>query len=90
MGHSSLGGGPLTRPDVKFGGWTAGSGQCQIAPETTVAPETYINLCVFLEQAFLGIAAPRKGRLYLTVFAREFYSFSLSQNFEKFFWVTPV
>ncbi|ATU83665.1 ORF1316 [White spot syndrome virus] len=32
--HSSLGGGPLGRPDVKFEGWTAGSGQCQIAPET--------------------------------------------------------
>nr|AWQ63498.1 wsv402 [Shrimp white spot syndrome virus] len=28
--HSSLEGGPLARPDVKFGGWTAGSGQCQI------------------------------------------------------------
>ncbi|ASV62830.1 centromere protein B dimerization domain [White spot syndrome virus] len=29
--HSSLEGGPLGRPDVKFGGWIAGSTQCQIA-----------------------------------------------------------
>ncbi|AAK77714.1 ORF45 [White spot syndrome virus] len=28
--HSSLGGGPLTRPYVKFEGWTAGSTQRQI------------------------------------------------------------
>ncbi|ATU83846.1 ORF230 [White spot syndrome virus] len=62
LDHSSLGGGPLSRPDVKFRGWTAGSTQCQIAPEPTVAPEMCINLCVFLEQTFLGIAAPRKGR----------------------------
>ncbi|ATU83653.1 ORF1127 [White spot syndrome virus] len=32
-GHSSLGGGPLARPNVKFRGWTSGSGQCQITPE---------------------------------------------------------
>ncbi|ATU84132.1 ORF288 [White spot syndrome virus] len=63
MGHSSLEGGPLGRPDVKFGGWTAGSGQCQIAPETSVAPETYIKFLLFLEQAFLDTPAPRKGRL---------------------------
>nr|UVD54615.1 hypothetical protein BCACJCBH_00060 [White spot syndrome virus] len=33
LGHSSLEGGPLGRPDVKFRGWTAGSTQCQITPE---------------------------------------------------------
>ncbi|AAK77717.1 ORF48 [White spot syndrome virus] len=30
LGHSSLGGGPLSRSNVKFRGWTAGSAQCQI------------------------------------------------------------
>ncbi len=39
LGRSSLEGGPLARSDVKFGGWTAGSTRCQIAPEVVVAPE---------------------------------------------------
>ncbi|ATU84100.1 ORF1083 [White spot syndrome virus] len=62
MCRSSLEGGPLGRPDVKFRGWTAGSTQCQITPEMA-CPETYFNFIKFLEQMFLGIAAPRKGRL---------------------------
>ncbi|ATU83834.1 ORF1022 [White spot syndrome virus] len=59
--RSSLEGGPLGRPNVKFGGWTSGSTRCQITPETSVAPETYINSLLFLEQAFLDMNVPRKG-----------------------------
>ncbi|ASV62869.1 centromere protein B dimerization domain [White spot syndrome virus] len=47
LGRSSLEGGPLARSDVKFGGWTAGSTRCQIAPEVVVAPGAAIsrNVC---------------------------------------------
>nr|AYV99345.1 WSSV019 [White spot syndrome virus]QVW09763.1 MAG: hypothetical protein KOBFAEHK_00148 [White spot syndrome virus]QVW10062.1 MAG: hypothetical protein EDAONDGI_00147 [White spot syndrome virus]WRY70781.1 hypothetical protein GGHGEOLK_00053 [White spot syndrome virus] len=33
-----------------------------------IAPETYINFCVFLEQAFLDMAVPRKDVVFYTPF----------------------
>ncbi|AUO15286.1 WSSV558 [White spot syndrome virus] len=54
LGRSSLEGGPPARSDVKFGGWTAGSTRCQIAPEVVVAPEMVGSIqSVFLEQVHI-------------------------------------
>ncbi|ALN66337.1 hypothetical protein [White spot syndrome virus] len=87
---------------LEFRGWTASSTECQVPrvdlwvgpmsdyTRNVIAPETYINFCVFLEQAFLETGRPRNERVYPSVFTREFYSSSISKTFQKFFRVAPV
>ncbi|ALN66494.1 hypothetical protein SWSSV_gp051 [White spot syndrome virus] len=87
---------------LQFRGWTASSTECQVRrvdlwvgpmsdyTRNVIAPETYINFCVFLEQAFLETGRPRNERVYPSVFTREFYSSSISKTFQKFFRVAPV
>ncbi|ASV62918.1 hypothetical protein [White spot syndrome virus] len=65
---------------LEFRGWTASSTECQVPrvdlwvgpmsdyTRNVIAPETYINFCVFLEQAFLDMAVPRKDVVFYTPF----------------------
>ncbi|ATU83669.1 ORF359 [White spot syndrome virus] len=60
MGHSSLEGGPLGRPNVKFGGWTAGSSQCQITPETPELQKRTLTFTCFWNMCFWRLTHPER------------------------------
>ncbi|ATU84216.1 ORF358 [White spot syndrome virus] len=60
MGRSSLEGGPLGRSNVKFGGWTSGSSQCQIAPEMTELQKRTLTLYCFWNMYFWARTHPER------------------------------